>query len=501
MNRRVAAALLCVVTACSSGSSSTSPTTTTTRPAYTPVFAKGDCPTGVPKDTRVECGTLTVPENRSVANGRAVVLPVAIVHTADPSPAPDPVLYLSGGPGEAALPQVDRFLRKGQTGSRDVILLEQRGTGQSDPHLDCPEVTEAYGRILGDAASFDTEARIGTDALDLCLNRLRASSVDLNQYNTAAVADDVADLRVAMGISQWNLFGVSYGTMDALVTMRMHPEGIRSVVLDSVIPPDIAAGAAEVFANVQRVERVLLDGCRKDDRCNAAYPSLEADLDATVHAFDSSPYRGVVNNPITHQPTPITVNGADLVGGLYVAMSDTDLIPAMPSIIEQLKGSQPSAILDELAIRAIRFVDSIAAAQAAVVNCFDRGTMIHDGDAQRVVAQHPEAATVALFIAASCAHIGIAAAPAGFNDPVRSDIPTLLLAGEYDPQTPPAQAAHAAETLTHSTVVQFPGMGHAQVFATPECPEVIFRAFLADPMSKPDTSCVAAMGPPNWLAG
>jgi pimeloyl-ACP methyl ester carboxylesterase len=399
------------------------------------------------------------------------------------------------------LPNAAGFLSKGQTGSRDVILLDQRGTGQSDPHLDCPEVNAAFETILGAAASFQEEARIGNRALIACRDRLRGAGVDLNQYNTAAVADDVADLRVAMGIKKWNLFGVSYGTMGALVTMRAHPEGIRSVVLDSVIPPDIGSGAPEIAASYERATKVLFDGCAKDARCAAKYPDLASDVKAVVQKLNATPYRGTVDNPVMNRKSAITITGADAAAGLFIALSDTDVIPQLPNIIQLLKGDGPGTVLDPLAVQGFSFASNVAAADAAAVNCFDRGRFIHEGDAEKVVAQQPDSTTFLLYATVSCKDFGVAPAPTGFNDPVRSDIPTLVLAGEYDPQTPPADSKHASESLSRSTFVLFPGMGHAEVFARPECPETIFRAFLGDPMAKVDTSCVAAMGPPNWSVG
>ncbi|MEY2447881.1 MAG: hypothetical protein QOH79_1357 [Acidimicrobiaceae bacterium] len=500
MKRRVVAvALLLIAAACSSGKTTSSPaTTTTTRPQYTPVFAKGACNDSVPVDPRVECGTLTVPEDRSKPTSRQVVMPVAIVHTADPNPAPDPVLYLSGGPGQAALPTSERFLTTAQTGNRDVILLEQRGTGRSEPHLDCPEVTEAFTTILGAAAPFATEAKIGNDALIVCRDRLRAAGVDLSQYNTAAVADDIADLRISMGIKEWNLFGVSYGTMDALVTMRAHPEGIRSVVLDSVIPPDVGTGAPELEATFERVKKVLLDGCANDPRCVAKYPDLSGDVKAVVQKLDATPYQGTIDNPELHRKSSITITGADASAGLFLALYETDLIPSLPSVIQLLKGGAAGVVIDQLAAQAITSATAFAAADAAAVNCFDRAKFIHEGDDTRLASEKPDTSTLLLFSTVSCKDFGVAPAPDGYNDAVHSDIHTLVLAGEYDPVTPPEQSKHAAESLSHSTYVLFPGMGHSEVFASPECLEIIFRAFLADPAAKVDTSCVASMGPPNW---
>lgn len=500
MKRITVVIALLMFAACTSGKSTSQPSTSTA-PQYTPVFVKGPCKSDVPVDARVECGTLTVPEDRSKPTGRQVVMPVAIVHTADPNPAADPVVYLEGGPGFPALARVGQFLRKGQAGNRDVILLDQRGTGDSNPKLDCPEIKEATATIFGAADSFDAESKVLRDAFRVCLDRIRATGVDLHQYNTTEVAHDVADLRVAMGINEWNLFGVSYGTTVALVTMRDHPRGIRSAVLDSVIPTDDPANADEAIAGFERATDVLFEGCAKDARCHAAFPSLEADVGEAVRSLDANPYHGTIQNTALNRQTPIAITGSDAQAGLYVALYETDLIPQLPFVISQLKSSAAGAIIDELARQGISFASTAATAQAAAVLCYDRGAFLHDDDGKRILKEHPNDGTILLLTALTCSDVDVAAAPPGFNDPVRSDIPTLVLAGEYDPVTPPDQSRHASESLSHSTFVLFPGMGHSEVFASPECPEIIFRAFLADPLANVDTSCIASMGPPNWNVG
>jgi len=502
MRRRALGLVVVVLAACTSGKSASPSSSasgpTTTRPQYTPVYVDSQCNSEVPSSPRIQCGTLTVPEDRSKPDGRKVVLPVAVVHSADAHPAPDPVIYFSGGPGYPGLTDAEGFLTKGQTGNRDVILFDQRGTGLAQPSLDCPEVHEATATILGAANSFEVEGKTLNDALLACRDRLRATGVDFSQYNTSATADDVADLRTAMGIKEWNLFGVSYGTTVALVTMRAHPEGVRSVTIDSVLPTDEGGTAPATVDSFDRVKRVFFAGCAADTKCHAAYPDLEADTNALVQPLDASPYHGTIANPVLHRPTPITVTGADADAGLFNAFYDTGLIPTLPSLIEALKASPSGAIIDQLAISGIDFVNGAAEAETAAVDCADRGALLHDDDTARSIAAHPEDATVLLFSAVSCADFGVAPAPQGFNDPVRSDIPTLVLGDEYDPVTPPEQSQHASETLSHSTFVKFPGLGHGAVFAAPECPELIFRAFLADPAAKVDTSCVASMGPPAW---
>jgi pimeloyl-ACP methyl ester carboxylesterase len=420
------------------------------------------------------------------------------VHTADPDPAPDPVVYFSGGPGFPGLTDAAGFLRRAQTGNRNVILFDQRGTGRSEPSLDCPEVHDATSTILGAAESFDAESKLLSDALFKCRDRLRDSGVDLSQYNTESVAEDVADLRTAMGTASWNLFGVSYGTTVALATMRQHPEGVRSVVVDSVVPTDVGVGAPETVAAYERVKRVLFDGCANDPACHAAFPNLESDTTDAIAAMNASPYQGTITNPVLQRSTPITITGADAAAGLFNALYDSNIIPQVPNLIEQLKNGTVGPIIDQVAVQAIEQINGTAEAQTAAVDCHDRGSFVHPDDDQRALQEHPDASTLLLFTSVSCESFGVTPANDGFNEPVRSDIPTLVFADEYDPVTPPEQSKHAAETLSHSTYVEFPGLGHGAVFSGRQCPVGLFRSFLADPVAPLDTRCVSVMGEPKW---
>jgi pimeloyl-ACP methyl ester carboxylesterase len=272
-------------------------------------------------------------------------------------------------------------------------------------------------------------------------------------------------------------------------------------VLDSVVPLDVGTGATESAAALERVKRVFFDGCAADAHCHAAFPNLEADTADLFRTLDATPYMGTIDNPVLHRQTPIVITGADAALGFFQALYDSSLIPQLPFLIEQIKKNLGGPIINQLAIDGVDSLAGIAALQSAAVNCHDRVAFVHDDDTANVLRDHPDDSTMMLYTEISCHDLGVAAAPSGFNDPVRSDIPALVLGDEYDPVTPPDQSEHAAQTLSHSTFVKFPGLGHGAVFAGPECPETIFRAFLADPSARPDTSCVATMGPPAWNAG
>ncbi|HEX4821425.1 MAG TPA: alpha/beta fold hydrolase, partial [Acidimicrobiales bacterium] len=437
--KRAHIVMLLLVAACSSGSSAAPASTTTTsapKPAYTPVYARGTCNDEVPQDPRVECGTLTVPEDRTKPDGKKVVLPVAVVHTADPHPAPDPIVYFSGGPGFAGLPTAARFLHDDLTGNHDVIVFDQRGTGESQPSLACPEVYDANATINGNTQPFAEAQQVFRDAVVACANRLRENGVDLNQYNTPVVADDVADLRTAMGIEEWNLFGASYGTTVALQTMRAHPDGIRSVVIDSVFPTDVAWNATKTVTDFNRVQRVFFDGCAKDAACHARFPNLETDFRDAVAALDANPYRTTYTDTFSKKSSAFVIDGPTAAAGFYNALYNSDLIPQLPGVIEQIKAGTAGPLLDALVQQLGPTINGAAEAQHQSVNCSDRASSVDQQDAGALVAKDPSSSRLLVGYGV-CPSLAVTPAPTGFNDQVHSDIPTLVYGNEYDPVTPP----------------------------------------------------------------
>ena len=194
-------------------------------------FPDLDFPSGV------QCGYLTVLENRAKPDGRRIRIFVMRAPAVSATPKRDPVVYLSGGPGGAGSFEVAFMVKHGLNADREVIFVDQRGTHRADPRLGCPG-WEQFGY---DAVSlpFAAESTTAADAaaIKACRDQWAAAGVDLAAYNSTENAADIAELRVALGIDSWNVYGVSYGSKLALIVLRDHPQGIRSVVLDSVSPP------------------------------------------------------------------------------------------------------------------------------------------------------------------------------------------------------------------------------------------------------------------------
>ena len=483
-------------------SSATSRSSTTTAVAeYEPVFSENPCPDGVPDDPRVECGTLTVPADRTAPDDGDVRLPVAIIRGAGDDPLPDPIVYFEGGPGFGALDRVGFFLDQDYGGRRDVILFDQRGTGRAEPNLDCTEIPEVVWTILGAARDSAVEVAAAQQAIADCRRRLEGHGVDFDDYDTPATADDAEDLRVALAIERWNLWGGSYGTTVALEVLRRHGDAVRSAVLDSVYPPDVPAAVDRSAGNARRAFDQLIGGCRADQACAARFGDLDEGFNALLREWDADPYEQDIVDQRTGKTRHLVLTGSDVVAGIWAAMYDTAVIPLLPSVIEALRARNDFAkvIVDELSGSGISQLIDSAEAMGFSVNCADRAALGGGAPVAEVIEDDPQLAGVIALGAPTqdCSAWEVEPVDAGFNEIADSDVPTLVLAGEYDPVTPPVDSERTAEALANATYVLFPGVGHGAVFAA-DCPEAIFRTFLEDPTADVDASCVDAMGPPAW---
>jgi pimeloyl-ACP methyl ester carboxylesterase len=458
----------------------------------------GPCNDEVPADPRVECGVLTVAVDRSQPDGAKAELPVAIVH---PAPGvqkqPDPVIYFSGGPGDPGLTIAGGFLNRGWVTDRDVILFDQRGTGRAKPNLDCPDVYDHAFTALGAAAAPASEADAANAILERCRSSFVAQGVDLSKFSTPITADDVADLKLALGIDTWNIFGVSYGTAVALAVLRQHPEGVRSAVIDSVVPTDAPGDAQQRADVVHRALDTLAAGCAADPGCRRDVPDLSAELAHLMDDWNTTPFEADVQDR-TGATRHLVLTGYDAVAGIWNAMYDTTLIPLLPMVIHRLpaRDAFASTVAQQLAGDGLQQLTSAAEGDTLSVACADKQRLERSPEAD-VMARDPMMTSFFTLSPERCDLWDVPSVDASFNEPVHSDVPTLVLADEYDPITPPAGSQHVADGLTHATFVQFPGLGHGAVFSGAPCPVNVFQSFLADP-SAPFPTCVGTMGPPKW---
>jgi pimeloyl-ACP methyl ester carboxylesterase len=215
-----------------------------------------------------DCGHLTVAENRERPSARTIRIPVARLRAQSPNPKPDPIVFLAGGPGGTGL--LEQSAASGWNAKRDVIFISQRGTLKVDPFLSCPEIDEFTARsahlVMADPATSAASAA----ATSGCRDRYTRAGWALAAYNTAENAADVADLRTALGIDKWNVYGVSYGTNLALPLLRDDPEGIRAMVLDGVVPPQTRSVEVD-WAAAAAGYRALFDSCAQQPHATVLF--------------------------------------------------------------------------------------------------------------------------------------------------------------------------------------------------------------------------------------
>jgi pimeloyl-ACP methyl ester carboxylesterase len=463
---------------------------------------------------QLRCGFVSVPEDRAEPGGRKGELAVVVARSAAPSPAPDPIVILSGGPGDALIDSYLPYLQRiGAVSAllerRDVVLFDQRGTGRSRPLLDCPEYEEATSAtLMFDQSALEDSQEI-VAALRVCHDRLIARGEDLTAYTSAASAQDVRDVMTALGYEQWNLYGVSYGARLAQTALRDAPEGIRSAILDSVVPvaKDLVA---EFGRNFEHSLTVLFETCAADARCEAAFPDLESDLFALLERFEAAPLTVSAVSPDTGEEVTIVVTGERLLLGLHSALYDAELISVLPLLIS-LTASGDTGLLAAAAAD-IATGPLVAEAMNNSVECGEEAPfltpeVLADGAAGVRAEIQAIADDVVVRQTLDTCSFWSAAAPSPLeNEPVVSDVPTLVLAGALDPITPTYYSRGVADLLPRGRYFEFRGFGHGVLgtasteTAMPRCAARLINSFLDDPTGPLDESCVAAL-PPIRFAG
>jgi pimeloyl-ACP methyl ester carboxylesterase len=506
------ALITAALAACALGSALLAPAPAAALPVPPPTsvadtFEEDDCPVAVPAEhrQRVSCGVLVVPERRTSVSdpAKTLSLPVIVITSRSPNAADPLVFPTSGGPGEGSVSALWYFLDHAQwaNSDRDIILVEQRGDASADPSLDCPELDVANmvedGALLHGAA----ERARRSEQIEACRARLTEEGIDLTAYTSAESVADLADLRTALRYDQWNLYGVSYGARLALTAMRDRPDGLRSVILDGVYPPHINR-YEDTPAGLTAALDTLFADCAADTACHERYPDIERSLSELLDRAEETPLTLTVKHPVDRSPLTITVTDTDLVGGLFDALYDAGLVRVLPYLIDRLAhGDEEAAV--PLAQRNIDLADDLTDGLNLSVDCAEEAPF---NDDERIAAALADETILEHYglsddFREDCAVWAVAALPEIENAPVISSIPTLLTTGAYDPVTPARFAEVTAEHLAARYIHTFPGQGHGAVWTTwvDDCAATMAGAFLNDPTTAPDASCIDDIPPTDFL--
>jgi pimeloyl-ACP methyl ester carboxylesterase len=428
---------------------------------------------------QVLCGSYQVYENRQSNTGRKISLNIAVLPALKGNPAPDALFVLAGGPGQAATafgPFVDVALNKIRD-NRDIVLLDQRGTGDSNP-MRC--------QTAADELHFSAAHGSLAETAHACLAKLDA---DPRFYSSFDFAGDLDEVRNALGYPQIDIWGGSYGTRAALVYMKNHPDRVRSAVLDGVAPYSNKIPLYEA-RDAQRALDMVFARCDQDENCCAAFPDVRQRFATVLSKLVKNPAHVSIHSPQTNAPIEIVVTRTNFAAALRTLLYVSSYDPMIPLVIRDASDGNFEPLV------ALALEISHGASED-----MSRGLMFSvlcSEDVARITPQELDQATRGTFLGDemvkaftdACSHWPRTSLPPDFDSPVDAHVPTLLLSGELDPLTPPEWAQRAAAYLPNSSQVVVRGATHG-VSSYGCVPELIARFVNAGAITGIDRSCAA----------
>ena len=455
----------------------------------TPAIQPADCKFQVPTNYEVECMDLTIPEDRSQPDGPTILLHVARFKSTSPNPAPDPVIHLYGGPGGSLLDTTAFYLQAGGDEilkTRDYILFNQRGTRYAEPFLDCPGGFDLNWEASQESLSKTQRQGKEIEFLLACHQDLVDQGINLAAYNSSENAADVYDLSAALGYEQVNLYGVSYGARLALTVMRDYPQIVRGAIIDSGYPMEIHI-STEFALSAARAFDLIFDGCKADPICQDSYPDLETTFYRVIDELNAHPV------PVNLDRGEVFINGNDILnltfGSLYTFYG-SDGVSWIPWMITTADEGELNELIPAFEIMFTE--DTLSEGMYYSVICREEvPSNSYQAARQRAADLPPQIQDhyVSPVLFTVCETWASGQAGSAEKETVVSDIPVLVLTGQYDPITPPPYNRQIADFLTNSFFYEIPGIGHGAMRGD-ECALEIALQFLDDPAGEPDSSCL-----------
>jgi len=401
-------------------------------------------------DAPAQCGTYEVWEDRAAKRGRRIKLSVAVVPARLRAREPDPIVVIAGGPGQGAVslaPQVMPLFSR-LNDSRDVVFVDQRGTGSSNP-LDCesdedqPSLQSVFEETLPE--------RLVTR----CLEQIQA---DPRLYVTSIAVDDLDEVRDALGYEKLNLWGGSYGTRVELEYIRRHGDHVRSAVLDGVAPANMKLPLSFVADGDAALEQ-LIAACEAEPLCHKTYPQLRKTMTGLRSQLARSPARVAIQDPRTGERDTIEVNENVFLSGLFRPLYVAELASLLPFGV----ASAAAGDFNPLLAQNLEFTDDVSENLSIGMHL----AVICSEDIPRITPEDLQAASKSFFGRAlvddfikACRIWPHGDVPKDFYEPVRSDVPVLIFSGGIDPATPPRHGEEVARTLPNSRHLIAPQLGH-----------------------------------------
>lgn len=437
--------------------------------------------------TQALCGTYEVFENRASRTGRKIALNILIMPAQSNKPAPDPVFAFAGGPGESAVSAfpMAMFARALQK-DRDIVLIDQRGAGKSNP-LTCPLDLNDAQKLISDPYPLQSLAACRTEL---------EKRADLTQYTTDNSIDDVDEVREALGYDRVNVLGGSYGSLAGLVYIRRHGSHVRSVALEAVAPPDYRL-PLEFARTIQSSLERLFANCASDAGCSKSFPNLRTEFETIVKRLDKEPAKFEFKAGGDEKPQSITMGRGPFVTALRALLYQPGVVRQLPYVLHRAYENDwsPYATFVVGTMRAVG--DGIARGLSYSVSCAESIPFISEADVKRETGGTYLGDFDVRKYQRKCAAWPHASVSKEFLAPVRSDIPVLLIAGEEDPATPPWLAERAAKELSHARVVKIPNGTHLTSAA---CTDNLIAEFIRAGSEKQlNDECVSQIRRPAFV--
>ena len=436
--------------------------------------------------TAAWCAPFQVPENRADPHSRKITLRLAVVRSDAQVPAKDMLVLLAGGPGQAATeswPSVAPALQP-LLAHRAVLLLDQRGTGGSNP-LDCAETDKATKSLA--STGFDAE-RLRSETAQ-CLKEVQAKA-DPRYYTTTVAVQDLDDARRALGVPSLDLVGISYGTRVAQQYAMRHPDSVRSILLDGVVPNTLVL--SEDFAqNLDDALKAQFERCTAEPACKARFGNPYQTLYQLRDALRANPHKVSFRDPQSYQTVERTLSDDALASVVRLFAYSPITAALLPLSIDAAAHGDVGPLLGQAKLITGDLADTMNSGMQFSVFCSEDADLLQP---------RPQDANTILgtrmmdTLKAVCSVWPHGTRPADFHAPLKSAIPALLLSGQYDPVTPPRYGEAVLKGLSNARHLVLKGQGHNVIGAG--CAPKLVQHFVEDlDPKKLDASCLDRLQP------
>ena len=437
--------------------------------------------------TAAWCTDFDVAENPAQPGGRHIGLHLAVVRSDAAKPDADIVVMLAGGPGEAATESfADTAPYVGVLKHHDVLLLDQRGTGRSNP-LSCTKTADA-SRAQGSDGVMPGPDEIRKRVAS-CLAEVQQKA-DPRDYTTTIAVDDLEKVRLALGARPFDLFGASYGTRVAQQYLMRHPDGVRSVVLDSPAPNQLILGE-DFAANLESALKRDFADCVEAPACQKAFSDPMRTLYELRDALRANPHEVSFRDPRTFEPVSRMLTPYSLVSVVRIFAYEPETAALLPLSIDAAAHGDVAPLLGQERLLDADLAGDMNGGMSMSVICSEDADQLRDQpqDADTILGNH-----LIDSIKAQCDVWPHGAMPKDFHAPLRSDKPILILSGARDPVTPPEFGEQIMQGLGNARHLVLKGQGHA-VFIRGCVPKLI-EQFIDHPEPKAlDAGCLDRLGP------